>query len=384
MYGLCPGAGVPHPVAEMNARSLGYLAGAAVVAVATLVAWTLIGQQRLEDVVMIYMLGIVIVSMRFGYGPSLVATAVSILSFDFFFIPPYFELAVADVRHVVTFGVMFVVALVVSGLTKRVRDQADHARSVAVERERLAEEAHRARMQVETEQLRNALLSSVSHDLRTPLAVVTGAASTLLEETLEPSVRRELTDTILQEADRLNRLVQNLLDMTRLEAGALRVRKQWQSLEEVIGVALERVEKVLGDREVATSLPEDLPLVPLDSLLIEQVLVNLLENAAKYTPPKSPIRIAARVVDAGVEIEVSDRGPGITAGQEVLIFEKFHRARSDERGAGLGLTICRGIVVAHGGRIWAGSHEGGGASFRFTLPIEGEPPKLEAREGGEA
>lgn len=239
-------------------------------------------------------------------------------------------------------------------------------------------------MQVETEQLRNSLLSSVSHDLRTPLAVVTGAASTLLEETLEPDVRRELTDTILQEADRLNRLVQNLLDMTRLEAGALRVRKQWHSLEEVIGGALDRAEKVLGDRGVETSLQDDLPLVPLDAVLVEQVLVNLLENAAKHTPAKSAIRVAARLAGQGVEVEVADRGAGVAPDERERVFEKFHRATGDAPGAGLGLTICRGIVTAHGGRIWVDAREGGGASFRFTLPIEGEAPKLDAREGGEA
>ncbi len=376
----------PMPLLDRSARApwLGFAAGALVVAIATAGAWTLIGQQRLEDVVMIFLLGIVVVSMRFGYGPSLVATVLSVLSFDFFFIPPYFELAVTDVRHVVTFAVMFVVAVVISGLTKRVRDQADVARAEAVERERLAEEAHRARMQVETEQLRNSLLSSVSHDLRTPLAVVTGAASTLLEETLEPDVRRELTDTILQEADRLNRLVQNLLDMTRLEAGALRVRKQWHSLEEVIGGALDRAEKVLGDRGVETSLQDDLPLVPLDAVLVEQVLVNLLENAAKHTPAKSAIRVAARLAGQGVEVEVADRGAGVAPDERERVFEKFHRATGDAPGAGLGLTICRGIVTAHGGRIWVDAREGGGASFRFTLPIEGEAPKLDAREGGEA
>ena len=219
--------------------------------------------------------------MRFGYGPSLLAAVLSVLSFDFFFIPPYFTLRVTDLRHVATFGVMFIVAVVISGLTKRVREQ--------------AVEAQQARLRIESEQLRNAVLSSVSHDLRTPLAVVTGAASTLLEERIDATVRRELTETILQEADRLNRLLQNLLDMSRLDAGALSVGKQWQPLEEVVGTALNRMEKILGPRKIAVVLPPELPLVPLDSVLIEQVLVNLLENAAKYTPDGTPITVQARL-----------------------------------------------------------------------------------------
>ena len=350
---------------------VGLIAAGTIVAIATGASSTLLGRQRLEDVVMVYLLGIVVVSMRYGYVPSLVAAVLSVSCFDFFFIPPYYTFVVADAGHVITFGVMLVVAVVISGLTKRVRDQADRAR-------RLAEEADRAQLQVESEQLRNAILSSVSHDLRTPLAVITGAATTLQDDGVDEGVRRELTETIVQEADHLNRLVQNVLDMTRLEAGALRLRRQWHVLEEVIGSALSRVDKALADRKVVTSLPAELSLVPLDELLIEQVLVNLLENAAKYTPEGSPVFIVGRLRSGEVEIEVADRGPGIPATERDRIFEKFYRASSEGGGAGLGLTICRGIVVAHGGRIWVEDQEAGGASFRFTLPIVGEPPKLPA------
>jgi two-component system, OmpR family, sensor histidine kinase KdpD len=353
---------------------VGLFAAAAVVAIATGSSWTLLGQERLENVVMVYLLGIVIVSMRYGYIPSLVAAALSVLCFDFFFIPSYFTFAVAEVGHLVTFGVMFLVGVVISGLTKRARDQAERARM-------LAEEAHRAQFQYESEQLRNAILSSISHDLRTPLAVITGAATTLQDDGIDSTDRRELVDTIVQEADRLNQLVQNVLDMTRLEAGALRVRRQWHLLEEIVGSALSRVEKALAEREVVTSLPRELGLVPLDSVLIEQVIVNLLENAVKYTPPRSPVSIAGRLRDGEVEIEVADRGPGIPQAEMTRIFDKFIRARHDKGGAGLGLTICRGIVVAHGGRIWVEQREGGGASFRFTLPIIGEAPQLAAEDG---
>jgi two-component system sensor histidine kinase KdpD len=242
----------------------------------------------------------------------------------------------------------------------------------ALERTTLAEEARRARLHAETEQLRNALLSSVSHDLRTPLAVVTGATSALLDQApVDEANRRLLLTTAHGEALRLNRLVHNLLDMTRLEAGALKVRKELQPLEEVIGAALNRVDDRLRDREIGTTIPEDLPLVPFDPILIEQVLINVLENATKHTPPGTSIDVAARARDGEIEVEVADRGPGIGAADAERIFDKFCRLRETEGGGvGLGLTICRGIVQAHGGRIWVEERPGGGASFRFTLPVE--------------
>jgi two-component system sensor histidine kinase KdpD len=234
---------------------------------------------------------------------------------------------------------------------------------------------------METEQMRSSLLSSVSHDLRTPLAVVTGAASTLLEDTIDASTRRELTETILQEAQRLNRLVRNLLDMTRLEAGALRVNKEWQPLEEVVGSALNRMEDALSGRHVRIELAPDLPLVPLDAVLIEQVLVNLLENAVKYTPPGSPLEVGASTRPGGVEVVVADHGPGIPPGEEKRIFDKFYRVNAASGGGvGLGLAICRGIVMAHGGQLFVQNRAGGGAIFRFQLPVEGQAPTLEPPE----
>jgi two-component system sensor histidine kinase KdpD len=248
----------------------------------------------------------------------------------------------------------------------------------ALERTQLAEEARRSRLRAETEQLRNSLLSSVSHDLRTPLGVVTGATSALLDPDApkDEATRRELLETAHEEALRLNRLVRNLLDMTRLESGALKVQKDLQPIEEVVGAALNRTEDRLRGREVHTSIPRDLPLVPFDSALIEQVLINLLENATKYTPAGSPIEVAARIREGHdrqkeVEVEVADRGPGVAQHDAERVFDKFYRVREGEGGGvGLGLTICRGIVRAHGGRIWVEDRPGGGASFRFTLPIE--------------
>jgi two-component system sensor histidine kinase KdpD len=252
--------------------------------------------------------------------------------------------------------------------------------ALAIERAKLAEETEQAHVRIETEQLRNTLLSSVSHDLRTPLAAITGAASTMLETDahLDAAVKHELTQSIYNEAERLNTLVRNLLDMTRLESGAMQVNKEAQLLEEVIGYVLDRMDKQLHGRDVTVNVPAHLPLIPLDSVLISQVFINLLENATKYTPAGTPIAVLAVHVerDRAVQIEVADRGPGLPPGEEARIFDKFHRltdgtngASNASAGAGLGLAICRAIIEAHGGRIWAENRQGGGASFKFTLPL---------------
>lgn len=252
--------------------------------------------------------------------------------------------------------------------------------AAALDRVRLIAQAQRAHVEVEAERLRNSLLSSVSHDLRTPLASITGAASSLLdpEGKIDDAGRRDLLETIYEEGFRLNRLVANLLDMTRLESGALRVSKEWLPIEEVIGGALARLERPLASRPVRIEVPEHLPLSPCDGLLIEQVLVNLIENAIKYTPRESPITIAASGSAEAITVDVSDRGPGIPEAEQDRVFEKFHRleSRGLKGGVGLGLTICRGIVTAHGGRMSVMNREGGGATFRFTLPIDGPPPSM--------
>jgi two-component system sensor histidine kinase KdpD len=169
--------------------------------------------------------------------------------------------------------------------------------------------------------------------------------------------------------------VQDLLEMTRLESGALQLRRDWHPLEEVVGAALGRLAKSLGTRRVTVSIPPDLPLVAIDDVLIEQVFVNLLDNATKYTPPDSAIRIIVTATDRSITAEVADHGPGLPKGQEARVFDKFYRAASDgRRGAGLGLAICRGVVLAHGGRIWAHNLPEGGVAFLFTLPLTDPPP----------
>jgi two-component system sensor histidine kinase KdpD len=244
--------------------------------------------------------------------------------------------------------------------------------ALAIERTRSQHAAEAARMQMQTEEMRSSLLSAVSHDLRTPLASITGAASTLRSqgERLPPEVRKELLDSIAEEAERLSRLVSNLLDMTRLESG-VELRRDLYPLEEIVGAALQRTECQLAGRRVTTQLPDSLPLVFVDDVLLGQVVLNLLENAVKYSPAETPIEISAEAEPDTITLEVRDRGPGFVPGEEQRVFEKFYRGKPQgaARGAGLGLAICRAIVEAHQGTIEAFNRDGGGAVLRTRLPL---------------
>jgi len=332
------------------------------VALATAAAWSARSLLALPDLVALYLLVIMAVAVRYGRGPAVVASALSVVAYDVFFVAPHYTFEVHDQRHLLTFAIMFAVGLVISRLALRVSRQ--------------EKEAEAATLRVRTEEIRSSLLSAVSHDLRTPLAAITGAGSALRDEggDLGPAERRELIETLCEEAERLERLVANLLDMTRLEAGALEVKREWVPVEELVGSALGRIEGRLDGRPVVTAIPPDLPLAPVDPVLFEHALVNLLENALKYTPHPSGIRVEARREGADVKVTVADEGPGLPGGEEEKVFEKFYRAGgSIQRGFGLGLPICRAIVTAHGGRIWAETTPPRGTAFHFTLgPLD--PP----------
>lgn len=248
----------------------------------------------------------------------------------------------------------------------------------ALARIRYAEQAKRTHLQIEAERLRNSLLSAISHDLRTPLATIVGSASALAEDDghLKPADKQELSRAIVDEAERMSNLVNNILDMAKLDAGILDLNKQWHPLEEIIGTVLTRLQKHLGGRPVGVRLPPGIPMVHVDAVMIEQVLINLLENAVRYTPAGSPLEILAEFTDDQAEISVADRGPGIAKDSEEQLFEKFYQARREaaQSGVGLGLAICRAIVEVHGGRIFARNRAGGGAIFSFVLPLEPTPP----------
>lgn len=409
-----------------------WLAALAVVLLATAVAFGA-DAAGLPDVEMLYLLAVMVVAARLGRGPAVLAAASSVVAFDLAFVPPRWTLEVSDGRYVLSFAMMFAVGLGVSALTARIREQEHEAlqreartsallalsrdlaaavdaddvaraasrhaaalpireEATAADRElrdvferqiaaaqarvRLAADARDAQLRVRSEELRSALLASVSHDLRTPLAVITGAATTLRDRPDDPlELRRELLDTVCEEAERLDRLIGNLLETTRLASGPVALRRAWIPVVELVGSALERLRQPLAKVTVNIDLPDDLPLVEVDPVLAETILVNLVENAMKHA--RSAIDIAARPVEEAIELDVADRGPGFVPGSEDRIFDRFYRVPDRQaRGVGLGLAIARAIALAHGGELTAHPRPGGGAVFRLRLP-RGEPPSLD-------
>ena len=245
--------------------------------------------------------------------------------------------------------------------------------AVAMERVQLARAAQTAGMDIESERIRNLLLSSISHDFRTPLASIIGASSTLLDESaaLAEGVRHSLLRTVLDEAQRLHRLVDNVLELTRLSAGPVKLKCEWVALDELVGAVLTRYSDLLTARPITVDVPAELPVVFCDEVMIGQVLSNLLENALRHTPSRTAIRIVARTWPAQCQVSIQDEGPGLPLGEEQRVFEKFHRAKDEaaQSGFGLGLSICKAIIDAHGGKITARNLPQGGAEFRFSLPL---------------
>jgi two-component system, OmpR family, sensor histidine kinase KdpD len=249
--------------------------------------------------------------------------------------------------------------------------------ALGLERAQLGERAQRASIDAETEGLRNALLASISHDLRTPLAVISGASSSLAErgERLSADERAALAKSIFEQSQQMSQLIANVLEMTRLEAGSIALNRDWHALGEIAGSVLHRLRDVLAAHPVEVSITADLPLVRVDATLIEQVLANLLENAAKYTPAGTPLALRAERFDGDLRVSVEDAGPGLPEGDPDRLFAKFQRGAAEGAigGVGLGLAICRAIVRLHGGQIWAERRIPAGAAFRFTLPLEETP-----------
>jgi two-component system sensor histidine kinase KdpD len=245
--------------------------------------------------------------------------------------------------------------------------------SLAMERVFLAQQAGQTQVLQARESLERALLNSISHDLRTPLVSIIGALSSLRDKDMHinDTQGKDLLNGAWDEAERLNRYVGNLLDMTRLEAGELKIQKEPCDVQDLIGCALSALEQKLGKREVGVQLAEDMELVNMDMVLMNQVLINLLDNALKYSPPDSPLEIRAKIHDRRLHIEVLDRGPGIPKSELKRVFDKFYRLPVPEGvgGTGLGLSICKGIVEAHGGSIRAENRSGGGLRMALQLPL---------------
>jgi two-component system sensor histidine kinase KdpD len=497
-------------------KQLRYLWAALVCVAVTLLSIPLAAHFDRSNIVAIFILSVVLVAVRFGRGAAALAAVLSVLSFDFFFVPPRFSFAVSDVQYILTFVIMLAVGLITGQLTAGLRFQArvaghreeragslyeiardlsgavqidqvvrisdesiertfrasaalllpnaagqlaaassranavlavdlgiaqwafdkgqpagfgtdtlpgsevlyvplrapSRARGVlavkahnrrllripeqrqlldtfaaliaiALERVHYVEVAQNAVVRMESERLRNSLLAALSHDLRTPLTVLVGLAEslTLTKPPLSPA-QLESAEAIQDEARRMSTMVSNLLDMARIESGEVKLNLQWQPLEEVVGSALNAARGMLKQHVVETHLPRDLPLVRIDALLFERVLVNLLENASKYTPAGSKIILAAEVVANQLSVSVSDNGPGLAAGREEAVFQKFTRGERESAtpGVGLGLAICRAIVESHQGKIVASHRPGGGARFTLTLPLGNPPPAAEELE----
>lgn len=338
-------------------RALGYLAAIAVVALCA--ELSIAGPSFLHATafLLVFPLGVLVVTALFGVGPAVVTVVGGGLLFDFLFIPPVRRFAIADSKDALMLAAMLGVATIVGMVTERLRQQALWCQRLA-----------------EVELQRNAILSALSHDLRTPIAALVGAGAALCEEKLAPHDHRAFSRMVADEARRLSRLVSRLLDLARLEAARSPNMQDPQPLEEVVGAALSRLESQLEGRSVVIAVPEELPPVPFDPLLIEQVLINLVENVIRHAGEQSPVEIAARVDGRSVLVEVGDRGPGVVAGEEEKVFDKLQRGRSARRGdggLGLGLTICRAMVAAHDGQIWLSNRDGGGAVVSFTLPLKG-------------
>lgn len=342
------------------------LSPTALIATTALCLW-LEPHAQLEDLAMVHLLGIVLVAMRCSVPLSLATAALGVVSFDFFFIPPRHELVWADAKNSLTFGAMLIVALVVSVLNSRLRRTAH-----------LAEAVRRSELEAEAERVRSSILSSISHDLKTPLASIIAAGTTLLDrrQKLSEAELRELLGAIVSQSERLERVIQNLLSVTRLESPTIDLRRSSEALDEIVAASLDRLESRLPVERVRTDIDPNLPAVSVEPLLIEQVLCNLLENAARYSHNDSPIELTARSEGDYVRVAVADHGPGVPVDQRERMFEKFQRgaaSRSDDGGLGLGLTICRAIVRAHGGDIEIRERAGGGALVRFTLPTASYP-----------
>lgn len=477
----------------------------------TLVATPMLGHLDLVNIVMLFLLTVLIVAVNLGRGAAILASILSVLLFDVFFVTPRFSLAVSDLQYLVTFAVMLVTGLTTAHFTSVLRMKAEEAEqreqrtealyqlarqlagtltidqvvetsvdfikqqllaestvlvpdptgkalvnagranalpiephlatvalesgslvrsdevsgmgyaplylplraslrirgvlavrfadnpqepmpetvsllealaslvAVALERLHYVEIAQATEVKMLTERLRSSILSALSHDLRTPLTAMVGLADSLfLIKPALPPAALETAQALHEQSARLAGLVGNLLDMARLNAGQVTLRREWQSIEEVVGSSIKLLGSALADHPVKVDLPADLPLVEFDAVLVERVFCNLLENAAKYAPANTPIQLSARLIDHFIEVSVEDCGPGFPEHRRDELFNMFVRGHSasGKPGAGLGLAICKAIVEAHGGQIRAGNRTEGGANVSFTLPA-GNPPIVE-------
>jgi two-component system sensor histidine kinase KdpD len=360
----------------VNRRLQAALACGVAVAVVTAVIFALKPYVPVLGLSVLYVLAVLPVAIVWGLPCAVAVSIASMLAFNFFFLPPVHTFTLADSSNWFALGVFVVTAIVVSELAARSRRRAEEAAAHAEaatallkERERLAQEALEAEALRRADVIKTALLRAVSHDLRTPLMAISTSAGALArgDLSIDDADRAELLATILAAADRLEHLVANLLDLSRLQAGAAPPEPELRELDDLVLSALDE----LGEdgRRVEVSLPDDPPSVRVDAQQIQRVLVNVLENALKYSPADEPVHVHVSSTPSEALVRIVARGPGVAPEERERIFEPFHRGgRKDTAGAGLGLAIARGFSEANGGRLWVESLAGQGAAFVLSLP----------------
>ena len=347
-----------HSIIRDGGRAAGILIAA------TLVGLLFSGLKIPEaNIIAVYILGVLIISIiTSSWMYSFLASVISVLAFNFLFTVPRFTLRAYDPSYPVTFGIMFLVALITGSLASRMKEY--------------ARESAQAAMQIEKEKLRADLLRSISHDLRTPLTSISGNASNLLsnENEFSQETRMQIYGDIYDDSMWLIKLVENLLSVTRIEDGRMDLRMSAELMDEVIAEAMRHTDRNRDGRKIEVSSDEEFILGKMDARLIVQVVINLVDNAVKYTPEGAQIRIHTGKKDGMVVVSVSDTGPGIPDEQKSKVFDMFYtgtnRAADGRRSLGLGLGLCRSIIRAHGGEIWVSDNKPQGAVFTFTLPAE--------------
>ena len=387
----------------MQARALatkqaGYIVAMACIAAVTFVL-RLLGQRINSTTIALAMLLVVLfVAAYWGSRPAIVASVLGVLCFNFFFLPPIGTLTISDPDNWLALIAFLITAVTAGQLSAREKRRAEEAEAGRREIERLYHElrsaferASHAEALRQSERLKSALLDAVTHDLRTPLTSIKASVTTLLDEVsaqagdgssqaLDEAGRREMLDVINEECDRLNRFIEGLVELARIEAGELRLGRRWGTIDEMIEEALARAKPITAAYTMKVEIEKDLPIVLVDARAVSEVIYLLVDNAAKYSARGSTIRITTRRAEADmISVAVEDDGPGIPVELRERVFEKFFRAlretdssRNQPSGMGMGLSIARGIVEAHGGRIWIESGAGGGSRVLFTLPIGDE------------
>lgn len=339
-------------------------------------------------VALAFLLWILISATFFGRNPALLASLAAMLCFNFFFLPPVRTWTISDPQNLVAWGAFTVTAIIAGELSAYARRRALEAEKQKIEIERLYnelqdafEKASRAEALKQSEKLKSSLLDAVTHDLRTPLTSIKASVTTLMDSEgghrtieLDTESRLEFLEIIDEETDRLNNFIEGMVELARVEAGSIRLRQTFSSVEEIISTALKRAENLLKNHRIRVELEKDLPLVSVDAKALAEVVYTLLDNASKYSPENSQITVKAVVTGDQMQIFVNDEGGGISPEIREKVFEKFFRDEANPVGGlGLGLAIAHGIIESHGGKIWieTGTNEKG-AKIIFTVPIEKE------------